>query len=136
MSAFKRITVLLAEDHAVVRGGLCSLLEIGNDFKVIQARNGREAVEMAASRRPDVILLNVAMPVINGLQATRQILAANPTAKVIMLFYPAFVGVFLDVVPTNRGLTLARVETSADLVKGGNARVHRDVNNAERDSGG
>ena len=85
VSAFKRITVLLAEDHAVVRGGLCRLLAIGNHFKVMQARNGREAVEMAASLRPDVILLNVAMPVINGLQATRQILAANPTAKVIIL---------------------------------------------------
>ena len=85
VSAFKRITVLLAEDHAVVRGGLCRLLAIGNHFKVMKARNGREAVEMAASLRPDVILLNIAMPVINGLQATRQILAANPTAKVIIL---------------------------------------------------
>ena len=86
MTAAKPITILLAEDHAIVRQGLSALLNAGGNFKMIgEARTGREAVEMAQSLRPDVILMDIAMPVLNGLEATRQILAANPTAKVIIL---------------------------------------------------
>ncbi len=82
----KQITVLLAEDHAVVRQGLCALLTADGNFLIVgQARTGREAVEQAQALRPDVILMDVAMPVLNGLEATRQILAANPAAKVIIL---------------------------------------------------
>jgi DNA-binding NarL/FixJ family response regulator len=86
MTAAKQITVLLAEDHAIVRQGLCSLLRADGHFLVVgEARTGREAVEMARTLRPDVILMDIAMPVLNGLEATRQILAANPTAKVVVL---------------------------------------------------
>jgi DNA-binding NarL/FixJ family response regulator len=82
----KRITVLLAEDHAVVRQGLCALLNADGHFSVVgQARTGREAVEMARTLAPDVILMDIAMPVLNGLEATRQILAANSSARVIIL---------------------------------------------------
>ena len=82
----EKISVLLADDNAVVRLGLRMLLEAARDFKVVgQARDGREAVEMAQTLRPDVILMDIAMPVLNGLQATRQILAANPAAKVLVL---------------------------------------------------
>jgi DNA-binding NarL/FixJ family response regulator len=82
----KEITVLIADDHAVVRQGLCALLKAESDIKVVgKARNGREAVRMARTLRPDVILMDIAMPVLNGVEATRQILAANPAAKVLML---------------------------------------------------
>ena len=82
----KQITVLLAEDHAIVRQGLCALLNTDGHFTVVgEARTGREAVEMAQALLPDVILMDIAMPVLNGLEATRQILAAKPTAKVIIL---------------------------------------------------
>ncbi len=81
-----QITVLLAEDHAIVRQGLCALLNADGHFKVVaEARTGCEAVELALASRPDVILMDIAMPVLNGLEATRQILAANPAAKVIIL---------------------------------------------------
>jgi DNA-binding NarL/FixJ family response regulator len=86
MSNSKKITILLAEDHAIVRQGLRNLLETEGHFEVVgQAQTGREAVEMAATLKPDVILMDIAMPILNGLEATRQILAANPAAKVLIL---------------------------------------------------
>jgi DNA-binding NarL/FixJ family response regulator len=86
VSPLKKITVLLAEDHAVVRQGLRTLLETEGHCEVVgQAQTGREAVKLAATLRPDVILMDIAMPVLNGLEATRQILATNPAAKVVIL---------------------------------------------------
>jgi DNA-binding NarL/FixJ family response regulator len=86
MTTSKPITVLLAEDHAIVRQGLCALLNSDGAFKIVgEARTGREAVEMAHVLRPDVILMDIAMPVLNGLEATRQILTANPAARVMIL---------------------------------------------------
>jgi DNA-binding NarL/FixJ family response regulator len=86
MSPSRKISVLLAEDHAVVRQGLRTLLETEGSFEVVgQAQTGREAVQLAAALRPDVILMDIAMPVLNGLAATRQILAANSAAKILIL---------------------------------------------------
>ena len=86
MSSPKQITLLLAEDHAIVRQGLSSLLNADGNFKMLgEARNGREAVEMALRLKPDVILMDIAMPEMNGLEATRQIYAAHPAARIIIL---------------------------------------------------
>ena len=86
MNTPKQITVLLAEDHAIVRQGLSALLKSDGQFNMVgEARTGREAVELARTLRPDVILMDIAMPVLNGLEATKQILAANPAAKVLIL---------------------------------------------------
>ena len=86
MSSLKPIRVLLAEDHAIVRQGLSALLNADGHFLMVgEARTGREAVNMAQTLKPDVILMDIAMPVLNGLEATRQILAANPLAKVLIL---------------------------------------------------
>jgi DNA-binding NarL/FixJ family response regulator len=86
MSSTKKITVVLAEDHAVVRQGLRTLLETEGQIEVVgQAQTGREAVGLTARLRPDVILMDIAMPDLNGLEATRQILAADPAAKVLIL---------------------------------------------------
>lgn len=86
MTLAKQITILLAEDHSIVRQGLCALLNADGGFKIVgEAHTGREAVELARTLRPEVILMDIAMPVLNGLEATRQILTANPAAKVVIL---------------------------------------------------
>jgi DNA-binding NarL/FixJ family response regulator len=86
MSYGRQITVLLAEDHCIMREGLCALLEADGSFSLVgQARTGREAVDLAKALRPDVIVMDIAMPVLNGLEATRQILEANPAARVLIL---------------------------------------------------
>lgn len=80
------ITVLLAEDHAVVREGLRALLAAENDIAVVgEAANGRLAVKRAKELRPAVVVIDIAMPLMNGLEATRQILKALPATKVLVL---------------------------------------------------
>lgn len=82
----KRITVVLADDHTIVREGFRKLLELEGDLEVLgEAPDGRQAVAMVAKLKPDVVLMDVAMPLLNGLEATRQVIKANPDAKVIIL---------------------------------------------------
>lgn len=80
------ITVLLVEDHQIVREGLRALLKFEDDIKVVgEAENGRQAVELAMALRPSVIVMDIAMPLLNGLEATRQILLAYPGTRVLVL---------------------------------------------------
>ncbi len=80
------ITVLLAEDHMIVREGLRALLRLESDIEVVgEAENGQQAVAYARQLCPDIIVMDIAMPLLNGLDATRLILEASPSAKVIVL---------------------------------------------------
>ena len=82
----KRITVLLAEDHMVVRQGLRALLQVERDIEVVgEAETGRQAVALARKLRPAVVIMDIAMPLLNGLEATRQILKALPVTRIIIL---------------------------------------------------
>jgi DNA-binding NarL/FixJ family response regulator len=82
----KRITVLLAEDHTIVREGFRRMLELENDLHVVgEAEDGREAVALVKKLRPAVVLMDIAMPRLNGLEATRQVLKVVPATKVLML---------------------------------------------------
>ncbi|MDB6024565.1 MAG: degU 2 [Verrucomicrobiales bacterium] len=82
----KQITVLLADDHTIVREGFRKMLELEADIQVVgEAQDGRQAVAMVIKLRPDVLLMDIAMPRLNGLEATRQVLKAVPTTKVLIL---------------------------------------------------
>src|SRR5947209_11538915 len=82
----KKITVVLADDHTVVREGLRSLLNATPDIQVVgEAHNGRMAVQVAQKVAPDVVVMDIAMPLLNGVEATRQILRDTPNAKVLIL---------------------------------------------------
>jgi DNA-binding NarL/FixJ family response regulator len=80
------IRILLADDHTVVRKGLRLLLESQPGFTVVaDAANGREAVALAGEHHPDVVVMDVAMPTLNGIEAARQILAKQPHAAIVFL---------------------------------------------------
>lgn len=82
----KKIRILLADDHAILRQGLRVLLDTEKDFDVVgEAEDGRRAVELAKIFKPDIIVMDIRMPQLNGLEATRQILSELPRTKVIIL---------------------------------------------------
>lgn len=82
----ERIRVVIADDHTLVREGLRALLDGQGDFEVIgEASNGREAVERAIQMRPDVVLMDIGMPELDGLAATRRITKINPAIRILVL---------------------------------------------------
>ena len=82
----RKIKVMLADDHLVVRMGLAAIISLEKDMSVVaEADNGLDAVRLAAEKKPDVIVMDLMMPKLDGAKATEQILAADPEAKVIIL---------------------------------------------------
>ncbi|HWQ93145.1 MAG TPA: response regulator transcription factor [Clostridia bacterium] len=82
----EKIKVLLADDHTVVRQGLRALLGAEPDIEIVgEAENGRQAVDLVRQLQPNVAVIDIAMPVLNGLEATRQITRSNPATKVLIL---------------------------------------------------
>lgn len=82
----KSIRVLLADDHTVVREGLRSLLDAEADIEVVgEAETGRQAVQLAGKLSPEVVVMDIAMPLLNGMEATRQILKLAPATKILIL---------------------------------------------------
>lgn len=85
-NASTRISILLADDHAVVREGLRKLLESESDIDIVgEAQTGRQAVALAKTLHPAVVLMDIALPLLNGLEATRQIRQAVPNIRVLIL---------------------------------------------------
>jgi DNA-binding NarL/FixJ family response regulator len=82
----KSVRILLADDHTMVRQGLRKVLEERDDWQVIaEASDGREAVRLSEERRPDLAILDVAMPLLNGIEAARQITRRSPSTRVLIL---------------------------------------------------
>jgi DNA-binding NarL/FixJ family response regulator len=82
----KKIRIVLADDHSVVRQGFRRILEAQSDMEIVgEASNGREALEQAALLTPDVVVMDVAMPELNGIEATRRMKEATPHSRVLAL---------------------------------------------------
>jgi two-component system response regulator NreC len=82
----QKIRVLVVDDHTIVRDGICALLALSGDIEVVgEAVNGSEALKMVGELKPDVVLMDIAMPIMGGLEATRRIYKEFPTAKVLIL---------------------------------------------------
>lgn len=80
------IRVLVSDDHALIRAGLGALLDGHDDIQVVaEAENGAQAVERSRACRPDVVLMDLSMPVMDGVEATRQIVAGDPAVQVVVL---------------------------------------------------
>jgi two-component system, NarL family, response regulator NreC len=80
------LRILIADDHAVVRDGLRAVLEQYPDLSVVgEAANGRECVQLAEEHAPDIVIMDIAMPIMNGMEATRRILSARPNTGVVIL---------------------------------------------------
>ena len=78
--------ILLCDDQTVIRDGLEMLLNLEKDFQVVgTAQDGAEAVELAVKKRPDLILMDLKMPIMNGIEATREICAKFPNIKILVL---------------------------------------------------
>ena len=82
----KKISILIADDHEVVRSGLAAIFSFQKDFTVVaEARNGEEAIRLAKRHQPDVVVMDLVMPVKDGVEATREIVANVPTARILIL---------------------------------------------------
>ena len=82
----KKLRILLADDHIVMRSGLRTLLDRQPNLEVVgESENGRETVELAASLKPDVVVMDVGMPILNGIEATQTIVTQCPTIAVVIL---------------------------------------------------
>jgi DNA-binding NarL/FixJ family response regulator len=111
------LRILIADDHEVVRKGIRSLLEAHPGWQVVgETANGRDAVSTAAQLKPDVALLDIAMPGLNGLDATRQILTASPNTRVLILTMHDTEQVVRDVLAAGARGFLLKSDAGRDLV--------------------
>jgi DNA-binding NarL/FixJ family response regulator len=93
------IRVLVADDHAIVRVGLAQLLEACDDVEVVgSVTDGLEAVAAAIGRRPDVVLMDLSMPGVDGIEATRRILSVRPEIRIVMLTFHSSPDPILDAI--------------------------------------
>lgn len=114
MAAFR---IFIADDHEVVRKGLCALLQTEQGWEVCgEAADGREAAEKIRELKPDVSILDIGMPGLNGLEATRQILKDDPRAKVLILTFHDSDQVVRDVLNAGARGFLLKSDAARDLV--------------------
>jgi DNA-binding NarL/FixJ family response regulator len=112
------IQIILADDHAVMRRGLRLVLEQQGDFKVLgEASDGREAVSLAESLRPDVAVLDITMPNLNGIEAARQISARQPAVAIVVLSMHADEGYVLRALKAGARGYLLKESPEADFLR-------------------
>jgi two-component system, NarL family, response regulator NreC len=113
----KRLRVLLADDHIVMRAGLRALLDRQPSLEVVgECENGRETVELAASLEPDVVVMGVAMPVLNGIEATKTIVTRRPATAVVILSMHADESYVMRALKAGARGYLLKDSAAADLI--------------------
>lgn len=111
------LRIMVADDHEVVRQGIRAVLQTQPDWQVCaEAGNGQEAVEKATSSKPDIVVLDIAMPILNGLEAARQILSAHPGAKILVLSMHDSEQVVRQVVEAGAAGYILKSDAGRDLV--------------------
>jgi two-component system, NarL family, response regulator NreC len=111
------VRILLADDHTVMRAGLRLLLERHEDFEVIgEAADGRQAVDIAAEQKPAVVVMDIAMPQLNGVEAARQILNRDPETAIVMLSMHSDESYVLRSLKAGARAYLLKDSAEADLV--------------------
>jgi DNA-binding NarL/FixJ family response regulator len=114
----RKTAVLLVDDHTIVREGLRALLDGETDVEIVgEAENGQKAIVLAKSLRPDVVVMDIAMPILNGLEATRVIKKENPQVKIIVLSMYTDDEFVSQVIRLGASGYLAKQTAAADLRK-------------------
>lgn len=115
----KRIKVMVVDDHTIVRDGICALLALVSDIEVIgEASSGTEALKMLKSLEPDVVLMDIAMPDMGGLEATRRICKEFPKIKVIALSQHDDKGFVFPVIEAGASGFISKIAASSELASG------------------
>jgi len=112
-----KVRVLVVDDHTIVRDGICALLALTGDIEVIgEATNGREALKMVKELHPDVVIMDIAMPVMGGLEATRRINKEFPRAKILVLTQHDDKEYVLPVIESGASGFVSKAAASSELV--------------------
>jgi two-component system response regulator NreC len=111
------VRIVLADDHTIVRNGLRAVLDRHADFAVVgEAANGREAIEAVERERPDVVILDLAMPILNGIEAARRISAEHPKTAVMILSMHADESYILKALRAGARAYLLKDSAESDLI--------------------
>jgi NarL family two-component system response regulator LiaR len=114
-----KIRVLVVDDHTIVRDGICALLALTGDIEVIgEATNGSEALKMVKEFHPDVVVMDIAMPIMGGLEATRRISKEFPRTKILALTQYDDKEYVLPVIESGASGFISKVAASSELVAG------------------
>jgi NarL family two-component system response regulator LiaR len=114
-----KIRVLVVDDHPIVREGICALLAVVGDISVVaEAANGSEAIEMTRELRPDVVLMDIAMPIMGGLEATRRICREFPKTRVLVLTQYDDKEYVLPVIEAGAAGFISKAAASSELISG------------------
>jgi DNA-binding NarL/FixJ family response regulator len=120
-----KIRVLVVDDHPIVREGICALLAVVGDIEVVgEAANGSEAIDMVRELEPDVVLMDIAMPIMGGLEATRRICREFPKIKVLILTQYDDKEYVLPVIEAGASGFVSKAAASSELIAGIRS-VHR-----------
>ncbi len=115
----QKIRVLVVDDHTIVRDGICALLALAGDIEVVgEAANGSEALKMVKELEPDVVLMDIAMPMMDGLEATRRICKESPRIRVLVLTQYDDKEYVFPVIEAGASGFISKVAASSELASG------------------